>query len=190
MARRYRGIAGFALWLMAQAAFGQSLYDSTTYRPLSTDLRAHAVGDAITVLIFEAATASSTASTSASRSSSIAARASDFGEPVGGDLSIDNDFDGGGEERRSGQLVAQITVTVREVLPNGDLVVQGDQQISLNSESQRILVEGRVRPQDIQADNSVLSSRMADARIEFKGRGLLSAREKPGLLARLFHWIF
>jgi len=192
MADRLRWIIGFVLWLAAAVpVFGQSLYDGTSYRSLSTDLRAHEVGDTLTVLILESATATSRASTSANRSSAIDVSASNLKDaPVGGNFSSQNDFTGGGEERRSGALVAQITVTVRDVLPNGDLLVTGDQKIALNSESQRIHVQGRVRPQDVLSDNTVLSSRMADATIEFQGRGLLSAREKPGLIARFFHWLF
>lgn len=168
---------------------GQSLYDPATYKPLATDLRAARVGDSLTILIYESATATSRADTSADRKSTFDARASDLDEVVGGRYASSNEFDGGGVERRSGEVVARVSVTVREVMDNGDLFVQGTQQIALNNESQHITVAGRLRPQDILADNTVLSSRLSDAKIEFKGRGLLTAREKPGLLARFFHWL-
>lgn len=171
------------------AAHSQSLYDPATYQPLATDQRAHQVGDNLTVLIYESATATSRANTSADRSSNIDIRATDLDEVAGVGYSSTNEFDGGGVEKRSGEVVARVSVTVREVLPNGDLYVQGEQHIALNNESQHIAVAGRLRRQDVFADNTVLSSRMSDAKIEFKGRGLLSSREKPGLLIRFFQWL-
>jgi flagellar L-ring protein precursor FlgH len=147
------------------------------------------VGDSLTVLIYESATATSRADTSASRTSKLDVSATDLHNTVGGKVSTDNDFEGGGAERRSGEVIARVSVTVVEIAPNGDLRVKGDQRIALNSETQRISVEGRLRPQDISAENTVLSSRLADAQIELKGRGLLSSRQKPGWLVRFFQWL-
>ena len=70
-------------------------------------------------------------------------------------------------------------MTVKEVLPNGDLQVAGDQLLLINDEQQRIDVEGRVRPQDISQSNVVVSSRLADARITYVGEGELAERQKP-----------
>lgn len=183
-------LAGALLALcFCAVSYSQSLYNPSTYQPLATDQRAHQVGDSLTVLIYESATATSRANTSADRSSKIDVRATDLDDVAGVGYSSNNEFDGGGVEKRSGEVVARVSVTVKEVLPNGDLYVQGEQHIALNNESQHIRVAGRLRQQDVFSDNTVLSSRMSDADIEFKGRGLLSSREKPGLLIRFFQWL-
>lgn len=185
--KTFTSIALLCIWT---GGFAQSLYEPTSYQPLATDARANAVGDALTVLIYESATATSRANTSADRSSTIDLRATDLDETVGAAFSSNNEFEGGGVERRSGEVIARVSVTIREVLDNGDFRVEGAQHISLNNESQSISVVGRLRREDIFADNTVLSSRLSDAKIEFKGRGLLSSREKPGLLIRFFQWLF
>ncbi|MDH5730105.1 MAG: flagellar basal body L-ring protein FlgH, partial [Gammaproteobacteria bacterium] len=73
---------------------------------------------------------------------------------------------------------------------NGELIVEGEQYIDFNNDTQKISVYGRVRPQDIASDNTILSSRMADAEIEFSGEGLISSRGKPGIITRIFNWLF
>lgn len=182
-------VTSIVLTCFYTSAAAQSLYEPARFQPLATDARAHRVGDTLTVLIYESATATSRANTTAERSSTLDARAGDLDQTVGAHYSSNNEFEGGGVERRSGEVIARVSVTVREVLENGDFRVAGAQQISLNNESQNISVAGRLRRQDILADNSVLSSRLSDAKIEFKGRGMLSSREKPGILIRFFQWL-
>jgi flagellar L-ring protein precursor FlgH len=80
-------------------------------------------------------------------------------------------------------------VTVREVLPNGDLSVAGEQVLTINNEQQRINIEGRVRTQDITDANVVLSSRLADARITYAGDGELADRQKPAWWRHAFDWL-
>lgn len=189
MAKGNKTLTAIALIGLAMACEAQSLYESAGYQSLAADARARQVGDALTVLIYEVATATSRANTTAERSSQLDVRVTDFDDVGGGNFTSTNDFEGGGVERRSGEVVARVSVTIREVLENGDLVVQGAQQIALNNESQNISVSGRLRRQDIFADNTVLSSRLSDAKIEVKGRGMLSSREKPGLLIRFFQWL-
>jgi flagellar L-ring protein FlgH len=172
------------------AGAADSLYDAATFRSLVTDRRAYREGDVLTLLIFESATATTSANSSTSRRSRIEARAANLESAVGGSLNTDNQFTGGGVEKRTGEVLARVSVAVTEVLANGDLHVKGDQTIALNRESQRISVEGRVRPDDIASDNTVLSTRLAEAHIEFKGQGLISSKEQPGLLTRFFHWLF
>jgi flagellar L-ring protein precursor FlgH len=105
-------------------------------------------------------------------------------------LNTANDANGGGVEKRSGEVLARVSATVMDITPIGEYVIQGKQQIALNNESQIITVEGRVRPQDIDTNNAVLSTRIADAKIEFIGHGLLSSREEPGIFTRIFNWLF
>jgi flagellar L-ring protein precursor FlgH len=157
-----------------------SLYSEAQFQPMTSDRRLHKVGDLVTVIIFENASASSTADTGANRDASAGLQIAkplitkDFG------LSTSNDFTGGGRTQRSGKVLGQLTVSVREVAPNGDLLVAGEQVLDVNGERQVIRLEGRVRPRDISELNTVLSSRVADARISFSGDGVVGDRQRPG----------
>jgi flagellar L-ring protein precursor FlgH len=170
----------------------QSLYDETTFRSLTADHKAFRVGDVLTVQVVESATATANADTGTQRHNNL-----------GLDLSLDHhrvrhasananvggDFDGGGRTARDGRLVAQLTVSIRDVLPNGDLLVAGEQQLTINDERQRIAVTGRVRPQDISEANVVLSTRVADADITYVGEGHLADRQKPAWWRQVADWL-
>nr|HRI55458.1 flagellar basal body L-ring protein FlgH [Anaerolineae bacterium] len=99
------------------------------------------------------------------------------------------EFDGGGRTARTGRLVAQLSVTVREVLPNGDLRLEGEQLLTINEEQQRIVLSGLARPQDISEGNVVLSTRLADARITYVGEGDLADRQRPAWWRRALDWM-
>lgn len=142
------------------------------------------------VLVYESATASNQTDTRRNKSTSLNLSASDTHNSIGGELNNSSEEQGGGIERRSGQVVARVSVSVINVLPSGELIIRGKQFISLNSESQTIRVEGRIRPSDIDTNNTIISTRIADAKIDFVGQGLLSAREKPGIFTRIFNWFF
>lgn len=174
----------------AWQAEGSSLYNSDEYRALVNDHRAKQIGDSVVVLVYESAVATNSASTQTNKSANLGVSATDNHNSIGGKLSNNSDTEGGGVERRSGEVVAKVSATVVDILASGELVIKGRQQISLNSEAQTIQVEGRVRPVDIDTNNTVLSTRIANAKIEFIGQGLLSAREKPGIFTRIFHWLF
>ena len=174
-----------AAGLMAFAAAStpaQSLYDAKTFRPFTADSKAFRAGDIVTIQIVENASASANADTDLKRSNSGGAQLN-FRSAIpiaGATATATGQFDGGGQTARTGQLLATLSVSVREVLPNGDLLVSGEQLLVINEEQQRIDVEGRVRPQDISDTNTVLSNRVADARITYVGEGDLANRQKPG----------
>ena len=188
---KYRPICIFLLCLIVLAPVrGGSLYDETLYEPLVTDHRAHAVGDLLTILIYESASSSTSADTDTNKSLDVNASARFDDSRHAGELAIANNYAGGGSITRSGRLVASVSVTIQSVLPNGELDVKGEQEIEFNDEYQYILVEGRVRPEDIRTDNSVLSTRVADAKIKYVGEGLLGSRQEPGLISNFFNWLF
>lgn len=176
--------------LYSAGAQAQSLYSDATYRPMVSDHRSHRKGDILNVLIYEAATASTSAKTGTNRSADVGVKASDGFKDIDANLGINNGFEGGGTSNQTGKLVASISVTVERVLDNGDLLVAGEQFIELNNDSQMISVRGRARTEDVSGDNAILSSRLADAQIKFVGEGLLSGRSKPGLITRFFNWLF
>lgn len=172
------------------AASGSSLYQPGDYRALVGDHRAVGIGDSVVVLVYESAVATNQTNVTVSKSTNIAASANDRHNTVGGGLETDNDANGSGIERRSGAVVARVSATVVGLAANGDYLIEGRQRIALNNEAQFISVAGRVRPADIDTDNTVLSTRIADAQIEFIGEGLLSDRGRPGYITRFFNWLF
>jgi flagellar L-ring protein precursor FlgH len=185
-------VQGYFLLMMlaAGAASADSVFNEASYRPLTSDHRSHRIGDILNVLIYETATASTSAKTDTNRSTGVGVTASDGFKKIEGDLGIKNDFEGGGTSNQTGKLVASISVTIQRILDNGDLIVSGEQYIELNNDSQLISVRGRARPEDVTTDNAILSSRLADSQIKFVGEGLLNGRSKPGLITRFFNWLF
>ena len=196
-ARRFASIALALTACVCTAARADTLLERDGYRPLVADQRALRPGDNLTVLITESAVASTTARTTTNKEGSISAAASGTREgasgpytrSIAGSLELAEDFKGGGRIERSGKLLARLTVVVEAVEPNGTLQVQGEQDIVVNEERQRIAVAGRVRPQDIGPDNTVLSTRLSQARIEMTGQGLLAEKQKPGVLTRFLSWL-
>jgi flagellar L-ring protein precursor FlgH len=165
------------------------------------DKKALRIGDIITVRIVESAQASHTADTDLSRNSSIKAGLSSFfGKrkffnlfKLDEDLlasSAENSHQGSGSTTRSGQLIATMTAVVREVLPNGNLVVQGTREVLVNHEQQFITLTGIVRPLDIDRDNVVLSTQLADASITIGGLGVVADKQRSGWGTWLFDFIW
>lgn len=166
-----------------------SLYEETSFRPLTADHKAFRVGDALTVQVFENSSASTTADTGTRRKNSLEAelthgarRAAETGVRVNGD------FEGGGRTQRSNRVLITLSVTVHEVLPNGDLRVAGEQSLLINDEQQRVTLQGRVRPQDVSDANIVLSTRLADARITYLGEGEVSERQQRAWWRKFLDW--
>jgi flagellar L-ring protein precursor FlgH len=173
-------------------ANGGAIYQPATYRPLLEDHRARNVGDVITININEKVSASKSANSTANR-----AGAMDFVVPEfqiggrgfkGGNLSATskNDFEGKGDSAANNVFTGQITVTVVEVLPNGNLLVSGEKQIGINQGSEFVRISGVVDPRYILAGNVVSSTQVADARLEYRGAGYIDEAQTLGWLSRAF----
>lgn len=170
-------------------AQGVSLYDEKSYRPLTADNKAFRVGDILTVQVFENSSASSSADTDTRRKNSLSADLSHRGETKSQtSVNVAGDFDGGGRTQRANKLLVTLSVTVREVLPNGDLAVTGEQVLTVNQEPQRVTLEGRVRPVDVSDGNIVLSTRLADAKITYVGEGDIAERNQRPWWRKLLDW--
>ncbi len=162
---------------------------------LFEDRKAHRVGDVLTVLLIESTTAQKKANTSTARESSVGINSPTLlGRPVtaGGvpildtEFGAESKFTGGGTSSQSNALSGSIGVMVVRVLPNGNLVVRGEKELTLNQGSETVSVEGLVRPEDIRADNSLTSDRIANARIRYAGRGAMADANSAGWLSRFF----
>lgn len=169
------------------------------------DVRAHFPGDLLTVVVSEQSEGSKDATTDSSAESSISASVEEFfGIPAAAVKFLPKGFNpesivkattarsstGEGETKRTGRLAASITVRVVGVDASGNLHVQGDKVITVNREEQYIVLTGTVRPEDIAADNSVLSSRLADAHIDYYGKGTVGDKQGTPLVHRLFDWLW
>jgi len=183
-------LIGTTVVLPIESVFGGSLYDEDNYESLVSDQRSYKQGDILTVLIYETATASTQAQTDTKKTTTIGATASDGTNTIEGNAGINSGFGGGGTSSQTGKLVASVSVTIVEKLANGDMKVQGSQTLEFNSDMQHISVSGIVRERDISSNNSVLSTRLADANIRFVGEGLLTSRSKPGVITRIWNWLF
>jgi flagellar L-ring protein FlgH len=183
-------LLGLLISYCAAATDSGSMLDTQSYRSLVADEKAASIGDVLTVIVHESASATSTAELRAQRSFRIAAQvAATKAEPYSASAGNDSESEGAGRTQRSGRLLAQLSVRVTDMNENGDLVVQGQQNLRINGEEQLITLSGVVRPRDISDGNTVLSSRIAEAKIEFHGKGFVARQSKPGWLARFFSWL-
>jgi flagellar L-ring protein precursor FlgH len=182
------GLAVMLAMGVCAGAAAENLYKPNTYQALASDVRARRPGDLITVMVYENASASSTADTSAGRDASVGVGLNRVSKAVSAGITTSSSTDGRGRTQREGKVLAQITVTVKEVGANGDLLIGGEQLLEINDEKQRIYVEGRIRPQDIMENNAVMSTRIANARIRYIGQGDLSDRQRPAWWQRFLTW--
>ena len=165
---------------------------------LFADPKANQIGDALTVIIQENATASNQTSTTTSKnnntkiSSTIpgAGNILDFIPLHTLDSQIGNNYSGNASTSRSARLTARMTVTVAGVKPNGDLIIEGVRTMKINGENEAIYLSGSVSPAMVRRDNTVLSSSVADLQVEYTGKGAISQGTRPGIIVRFINWIF
>lgn len=173
--------------------FAASLWsDAAQTSVLFGDQRARAVGDILTVVVNESSTATRTGSSTNSKSASnnVEKGTGLLGFVPDSTTAQDDSFKAQGTINNSNKVTARLTVKVIEVKPNGNLVISGVQNIRQNGEEQRINISGQVRPSDIRADNSVLSSNIADAKLLVTGSGPLVNKQRQGILTQIWNWFF
>ena len=176
-----------------------AIYQANTDVRLFEDLKASRIGDILTVKLAERTNASKNAQTSVSKTTEATiANPTILGRPItrngdpvfGGSLDGETSFDGNGASSQSNSLVGDITVTVVERQPNGNLVIRGEKWVNLNQGREFIQLSGVVRPNDVGTDNTVLSTRIANAQITYSSKGVLAAANKMGWAARFFNSVF
>jgi len=184
------------LWIGMLLACGgarlpaDDLYSQSKYSALAADHRAWRVGDNLTVVVTEMANATADARTTTDKAGSLSGSASLHPTgPQQAAFALNDTFNGGGTIERSGKLGARITVVVAKVDAAGNLYVKGQQLIVINKDRQKLTVEGRVRPEDVGTDNSVLSSRLGDSKIAYTGDGVLNENQRPGFFTRFLSWL-
>lgn len=171
-----------------------AIYQASTSRDIYSDGRAHRVGDIITINLTERTQSSKQSSTSLDKSTNVNLSAPTvMGSPVtiGGrelsaGLSSNSGFEGDSSSDMRNQLSGNITATIHEIYPNGVMLVRGEKWLTLNQGDEYIRISGLVRPQDIAADNTLDSTRLADARITYSGTGATADVNVMGWLGRFF----
>ncbi|WP_317931639.1 flagellar basal body L-ring protein FlgH [Halioxenophilus sp. WMMB6] len=172
-----------------------SLYSRNYAMSLYGDSKAMRVGDIITVVLQERTTSSKSTNVSVIKDNNIGV---DEGTLLGTGLGVSNlslltdltaqrDFSGEADADQSNRLQGNITVTVADILENGNLVIRGEKWLTLNRGDEFIRLSGIVRPQDIATDNTIASTRIANARISYSGTGELAESNRMGWLSRFFN---
>ena len=180
--------------LMAGVGLGATLF---------TDVRSFGIGDLITVRVVESSAAERSTSTELERNSEL-----ESGFDIAGTLGTlaaentalnpnklifqnsKNRHRGGGTTSRKDRITFFVTAAVRQVLANGDLFIEGDRIVKVNDEEHHFYVSGVARPADVATDNSIPSTLLAEAEIEFFGEGTLSRKSKQGWFNTLLDWIW
>lgn len=173
-----------------------SIYQAGYSKNLFEDARAHSVGDLITVILQESTQAQKSATTATSKANTI-----DIGTPtifgqqvthngnsvLSASASTSTDFSGDGSSTQSNSLNGNITVFVSNVLPNGNLVIRGEKRLTLNQGDEYIRLSGIVRPEDVTPDNTIDSTKVANAEILYSGNGPIADSNRQGWLSRFFN---
>ena len=197
-----------SLWQRAET-LGSSSCD------LYSDKRARMIGDLVTIVISESASLSSKAETSTKRESTVGGSVTSFLYPSAKAITEEdsvndglkytgsrfgmhkgtmpawqwegkNKFAGGGTMSNTDSFTGRITAVVKDVLPNGNLFIEGSRDVFLDKERQKILISGFVRQEDIAADNTVSSKFIADARIFYQGKGPIRESQNRGWLSKIW----
>jgi flagellar L-ring protein FlgH len=170
-----------------------AIFQAASYRPLFEDHRARLVGDTLVVQIVEKVAASQKSTSTIDKTGSLKGGvtalpgfAPNSFKRAAVEGSLSNTFDGKGETENTNDFTGTITVTVREVLPNGHLLIAGEKQIGVNSNVDVLRFSGQVDPRSIQPGNSVPSAQIANVRLEHRGRGAVADAQAIGWLQRVF----
>jgi flagellar L-ring protein FlgH len=177
----------------------QSLWKESTSTAMTSDKRAHAIGDILTVVVQESNTASKDNTTKTAKSSGVDASISSFfyspaasglltkgGQLPALKMNGKQDFTGGGQISNSEKITHRFAVKVVDVLPNGNLVVEGTRQTKFAGETQDAVLRGVVRSEDVQSNNNVFSYNIADATIRYVSKGTVSDAQRKGWFTKVW----
>lgn len=181
-----------AVWTSADG--GNKLGRATS---IYSDVKAKRIGDVITVIISESNSASKSAQTGTKKSDKGSATGTaatgalnGLFPGMGGTINYGNQYTGQASTTRSGSLNSRMTVMVVDVLPNNNLIVEGSKTLEVNEDTEVVTLSGVVQPEYISAQNTVLSTQLANAKFVYKGKGSVSQGHRIGFLGRVLNWIF
>ncbi|MCE5299878.1 MAG: flagellar basal body L-ring protein FlgH [Spirochaetia bacterium] len=182
--------------LAANGIFADDIVNEDDIQPIFTDHKAYRVGDIVTVIVVESTEGSQTALLSTQKKQTMQGA---MGTGVAGSNALSTapswgasgqeTQDGGGKSIRKGTLVAKIAARVEKVLSNGNLVIKGTKVLQVNDEKQNLIIKGVIRAEDVASDNTIYSTNVADAIIEYEGSGPIGEKASPGIITRLLDWL-
>ena len=168
-----------------------AIYQSGREMVLAQNPVAHHIGDIVTIVLNEATAAQKSATTTTSKANTVTMPGTQLLNKnvswLANNINDTSKFDGQGASAQSNSLTGYLTCTVLKVLPNGNLYVGGEKQIALNQGKEFVRVTGVIRPNDLAADNSVPSFRVASARITYDGKGAIADVNAQSWLSRFFN---
>ena len=183
--------------------YADSLWENAKGEYYGASRRRIRVGDIITVYISEATSAVQEATTSTKKDSSMGTSIQNNWDQVANLLgnetirktfdfgfSGEDEYQGSGQTSRRSKVKAIVTSIVTEILDSGNLFIIGEHNVKVNNEIETIHVSGIVRPQDISAKNSVFSYQIAKAEVSVNGEGVVGAKQTPGMMTKMFNWLF
>ena len=164
------------------------------YAALYEGSRARRVGDPLTIVLVERTAASKSATSSLDSGGGLSITPPSTGllslfKPTDASASTTRNFKGSGATDQANSLTGEVSVTVAKVFPNGTMLVQGQKRVTLNRGDEFVQIKGIIRVSDISADNRVLSTRVADARIAYTGKGDVARASRQGWLSRFFQML-
>lgn len=171
-------------------------FNELVSRSMFADKKAFYEGDVVTILIVEFTEGQNETGTVTNSDNRTRAGAATSGwmekaiSPFQLNGQLQNRHNASGTTRTSGELTSRMSATIVEVLDNGLLAVEGTRIMEVNGEKQETVLTGLVRPEDIRPDNTIFSYSLANAQISYKGKGMVTHAGKPGILARIWNWIF
>ena len=183
--------AGLALY--APVASAQSLWSTNSMgRSIFADRKATQVGDILTIVISESTTTSASKSmqNGKSGSTSLSAGVGIFDFLKAASASGTDSFKASGSASDTNTVSGRVTVTVTDVQPNGNMTIEGTQSIWQNRDEHKITFRGVCRMDDVTADNTIPSTKIADATVRFDGKGPLNAKQRQGILTQIFNILF
>lgn len=196
---KFKGLTSFLLALLI-ALF------SAGYQPMEADAvslfgrgnnmfadrKAHDVGDIVTILISETTSTSTNKNTSNGKKGKqeVNAGTGILRMLMGGSAGQTDSFSASGSTSNTNKVSARLTVTIVDVMDNGNLVIEGKQSIWQNNNEEKITLKGIIRPEDISVNNTIPSNKIADATIKFDGKGPLNNKQRQGILTQIFNILF
>lgn len=180
--------------LLVNSVFADSIWNESSTSPYSPS-KSYKVGDIITVIILESASAVSKAGTDTNANDSLSLGFNSNlttlyhpGKNISG--STGSTYKGTGSTTRTNNVTAKVAAVVVKVLSNGNLLIEGEHRVEVNGETQTITISGMVRPIDVTIANTIYSYQVAGADVSVKGRGVVGDAENPGWMSRVFNWLF
>ena len=175
--------------ILIHSSWSVNLFDETLYRPLISDRKAYLPGDVLTVIVLETSNAQTSADLSSGKEIKTALEASYNKNKHEVGFGLSGKGRAAAKTGRNGKIKAALTVQIKGIMPNGTYLIEGRQLIRINGEQQAILLSGIVRQEDISAQNTILSTRLADATITYTGDGSVSNAQRYNYVYKLLSFM-